>query len=56
MIGNPVNYDKKYIDNSPLWGKSIFDNDIKKYLKLLEGKTVLDLGIGEGQIQLPYQN
>ena len=49
MIGNPIDYDKKYIDNSPLWGKSILDNDIKRYLKLLEGKTVLDLGIGEGQ-------
>ena len=49
MIGNPIDYDKKYINNSSLWGKSILDNDIKKYLKLLEGKKVLDLGIGEGQ-------
>lgn len=49
MIGNPIDYDRKYIDNSPLWGKSILDNDIKEYLKLLKGKTVLDLGIGEGQ-------
>ena len=32
MIGNPIDYDKKYIDNSPLWGKSILDNDIKKLL------------------------
>lgn len=29
MIGNPVDYDKKYINNSSLWGKSILDNDIK---------------------------
>ena len=49
MLGNPIDYDKKYIDNSPLWGKSILDNDIKRYLKLLKGKTVLDLGIDEGQ-------
>ena len=49
MIGNPVDYNKKYIDNSPLWSKSILDNDIKRYLKLLNGKVVLDLGIGEGQ-------
>lgn len=49
MIGKPIDYDKKYIDNSPLWGKPILDHDLKKYLKLLKGKTVLDLGIGEGQ-------
>ena len=53
MIGNPVDYDKKYINNSSLWGKSILDNDIKKYLKLLDGKNVLDLGIGEGQNSIP---
>ena len=30
MLGNPIDYDKKYIDNSPLWDKSILDNDIKR--------------------------
>lgn len=49
MVGNPVDYDKKYNDNSRMWGKSNLDMVLKKYLKLLEGKNVLDLGIGEGQ-------
>ena len=49
MIGNPIDYNKKYIGNSPLWKNPTLDNDIKKYLKLLNGKNVLDLGIGEGQ-------
>ena len=53
MIGKPINYDKKYIGNSHLWSKPILDNDIKKYLKLLDGKNVLDLGIGEGQNSIP---
>lgn len=53
MIGKPINYDKKYIANSHLWSKPILDNDIKKYLKLLDGKNVLDLGIGEGQNSIP---
>ena len=56
MIGNPIDYDKKYINNSSLWGKSILDNDIKRYLKLLKGKTVLDLGIGEGQNSIALSN
>lgn len=49
MIGKPIDYDKKYIDNHYLWNKSVLDNDIKRYLNLIEGKNVLDLGIGEGQ-------
>ena len=49
MIGNSVDYDKKYINNSPLWSKPALDNNLKSYLKLLNGKTVLDLGIGKGQ-------
>ena len=49
MIGNPVNYDKEYNGNSPIWGKSKLDNCLRRYLNLLEGKNILDLGIGEGQ-------
>lgn len=49
MIGNPIDYNKKYVGNSTLWKSPTLDNDIKKYLKLLNGKNVLDLGIGEGQ-------
>ena len=49
MIDNPIDYDKKYISDSLLWDKPILDNDIKKYLKLLNGRNILDLGIGEGQ-------
>lgn len=49
MIGNPIDYNKKYINNNPLWNKALLENDLKKYLNLLNGKTVLDLGIGEGQ-------
>lgn len=49
MVGNSVNYDKKYSNNSPLWSKPSLENNLKRYLKLLNGKNVLDLGIGEGQ-------
>ena len=49
MIGNPIDYDKKYISDSLLWSKPTLDNDIKKYLKLLNGRNILGLGIGEGQ-------
>ena len=49
MIGNPVNYNKKYVGNSPLWSNSSLDNNLKRYLMLLNGKNILDLGIGEGQ-------
>ena len=43
MIGNPVNYDKEYNGNSPIWGKSKLDNCLRRYLNLLEGKNILDL-------------
>lgn len=49
MIGNPIDYNKKYVGDFPLWKSPTLDNVIKKYLKLLNGKNVLDLGIGEGQ-------
>ncbi len=49
MFGNPINFDKKYSGNSPIWGKSKLDANLKRYLNLLGGKNVLDLGIGEGK-------
>lgn len=48
MIGNPINFDKKYFSKNRLWNKPNLDVHIKRYLKLLKGKNVLDLGIGEG--------
>ena len=54
MIGNPTNYNKKYIKDSPLWENPTLDNDIKKYLKLLNGKKILDLG--RGKTTLRFQN
>ena len=56
MIGNSVNYDKKYTNSSPLWNNPSLDPDIKRYLKLLDGKNILDLGIGEGQNSIALSN
>lgn len=52
MIGNPVNYDKKFKDNFPIFPAK-FDPELKKYLSLLNGKEVLDLGIGQGRNSIP---
>lgn len=49
MIGKPINYDKAYVNKQSLWNKPSIDVDLKRYLKLLNGNNVLDLGIGEGQ-------
>lgn len=48
MIGNFINYDKKYENSKNIWGKYFLDNSLKQYLNLITGKEVLDLGIGEG--------
>lgn len=49
MIGNPVDYDKKFNDNNfPIFPPK-FDYELKRYLNLLNGKEVLDLGIGQGR-------
>lgn len=56
MIGKPIDYDKKYINNSSIWNKASLDYEISKYLKLLNGKNVLDLGIGEGQNSIILSN
>ena len=52
MIGNPVNYDKKYKEDFPIYPAKL-DVDLKKYLNLVPGKEVLDLGIGQGMNSIP---
>lgn len=52
MIGNPVNYDKKYKDEFPIHPVKL-DVDLKRYLNLLPGKEILDLGIGQGSNSIP---
>lgn len=56
MIGNSVNYDKKYKENQSIWGTAKLDDSLKRYLKLLDGKNVLDLGIGEGNNSISLSN
>lgn len=52
MIGNPVDYDKKFKENFPKFPAKI-DIELKRYLNLLPGKEVLDLGIGQGRNSIP---
>lgn len=52
MIGNPVNYDKKYESKFPIHPVKL-DWDLKRYLNLLPGNEVLDLGIGQGRNSIP---
>lgn len=52
MIVNPVNYDKKYKGEFPIHPAKL-DWDLKRYLKLIPGKEVLDLGIGQGRNSIP---
>lgn len=52
MIGNPVDYDKKFKDTFPTL-QPTFDADLKEYLSLVPGKNVLDLGIGQGKNSIP---
>ena len=56
MIGNSVNYDKEYKENQSIWGTAKLDDSLKRYLKLLDGKNVLDLGIGEGNNSISLSN
>ena len=56
MIGNPVNYDKKYGNGKfPLFDAKL-DIELRRYLSLIPGKNVLDLGIGQGQNSIPLAN
>ncbi len=49
MVGNPINYDNRYTSGTPIWGCPKLDFNLKRYINLLSGKRVLDLGIGEGK-------
>ena len=56
MIGNPVDYDKKFKNsNFPIFPPK-FDSELKRYMHLLSGKNVLDLGIGQGRNSIPLAN
>lgn len=55
MLGNPVDYDKKFKDELPRFRPNL-DFGIKKYLDFIPGKNVLDLGIGQGMNSIPLQN
>lgn len=52
MIGNPVNYDKKFKDNFPIFPARL-DPQLRRYMNLIPGKEVLDLGIGQGRNSIP---
>lgn len=52
MIGKPVNYDKRYKDKFPIYEAKL-DYELERYLNLLSGKEVLDLGIGQGMNSIP---
>lgn len=52
MIGKPVDYDKKFKKNFPIFPAK-FDPELKRYLNLVSGKEVLDLGIGQGRNSIP---
>lgn len=55
MIGNPVDYDKKFKDDFPKLSFGL-DPILKRYLDFVPGKNVLDLGIGYGRNSIPLQN
>ena len=55
MIGKPVDYDKKFRDNFPIFPAKL-DLELRRYLKLIPGKEVLDLGIGQGRNSIPLAN
>ena len=52
MIGNPVDYDKKFKDKFPIFAPKL-DVELRRYLNLIPGKNVLDLGIGQGRNSIP---
>ena len=52
MIGKPVNYDKRYKNEFPIFEAKL-DYELEKYLNLVLGKEVLDLGIGQGMNSIP---
>lgn len=52
MIGKPVDYDKKFKGHFSISSAKL-DFDLKRYLNLINGKNVLDLGIGQGRNSIP---
>ena len=52
MIGNPVDYDKKFKGEFPKFPATL-DVELRRYLNLIPGKNVLDLGIGQGRNSIP---
>lgn len=52
MLGNPVDYDKKFKENFPKFPAKL-DLELRRYLNLVPGKEVLDLGIGQGRNSIP---
>ena len=52
MIGNPVDYDKIFKEIFPKFPAKL-DLELKRYLNLVPGKEVLDLGIGQGRNSIP---
>lgn len=55
MLGNPIDYDKKFKDKFPIF-PVILEPLLKRYLKLVPGKNLLDLGIGQGLNSIPLSN
>lgn len=55
MIGNPINYDKKEAVKLPNIQAKIAP-ELRRYMKLIEGKEALDLGIGQGQNSIFLSN
>lgn len=52
MIGNPVDYDNKFKDKFPVF-PSHLDVELRRYIDLIPGKEILDLGIGQGRNSIP---
>lgn len=52
MIGNAIDYNKKYNDEFPIY-EATLDYMLEKYLALIPGKEVLDLGIRQGRNSIP---
>ena len=52
MIGNLFNYDNKEDKKFPIL-KVQFDPELKRFLHLVPGKEVLDLGVGQGTNSIP---
>ena len=52
MLGNSFNYDNKKDEKFPIL-KVQYDPELKRFLHLVLGKEVLDLGVGQGSNSIP---